>query len=149
MGPYPGVVNTLVPKLGAAVVNESNSGDTCNPLRDCVDQTVVNKTTPTRSVGIVLPPEVTLVEVDHVHKKRALDLFTGTGSVRKVLESAGWEVTSLDESPRWHATIQQDILSWDFRRLPPKSFDLITASPPMHRVQSSPDDSRGTACKYA
>ena len=29
------------------------------------------------------------VDVEHVSKKRALDVFTGTGSVRKVLEYAG------------------------------------------------------------
>ena len=114
-----------MPTLGSPKVGKPNSGGTHNPLRDCADHMDVNNSV----TDPVPPPKVTLVEVDHV-KKCALDLFTGTGSVRKVLESEEWEVLSLDANPRWHANIQQDILSWDYRRLPPKSFDLITASPP-------------------
>ena len=59
-----------------------------------------------------------------------MELFSGTGSVGRVLREAGWEVVSLDVNPRWGADIQEDILTWDYTTFGPKTFDLVTASPP-------------------
>ena len=68
-----------------------------------------------------------LVEVE---ERRALDLFSGTGSVARVLEEAGFEVTTLDNDPRYEAELIIDILDWDYRRFPVGYFELIAASPP-------------------
>jgi len=63
--------------------------------------------------------------------QRVLDLFSGTGSVKKALQTRGWEVVSLDCDPASGADIIQDILTWDFASaFPPCYFDIITASPP-------------------
>ena len=70
------------------------------------------------------------VTASRVRVCRALDLFTGTGSVKQVLEEEGWSVTTLDADPQWSADIVEDILEWDYRQVSPHRFDLITASPP-------------------
>ena len=70
------------------------------------------------------------VDMGRVKGKRALDLFSGTGSVRRVLEEEGWEVVTLDASPKWGADIVEDILTWDYTVFPPNTFDLVAASPP-------------------
>ena len=57
-----------------------------------------------------------------------LELFSGTGSVGRAFQAAGWEVTSLDILPG--ATIQSDILDWDYKKYPPGCFDFVWASPP-------------------
>ena len=57
-----------------------------------------------------------------------LELFSGTGSVGRAFQAAGWEVTSLDILPG--ATIQSDILDWDYKKYPPGYFDFVWASPP-------------------
>ncbi|EPS62093.1 hypothetical protein M569_12700, partial [Genlisea aurea] len=62
--------------------------------------------------------------------KRALDLFSGTGSAKKVLEKEGFEVISLDSEARFQPTLCCDILGWDYKEYPPGYFDIITASPP-------------------
>jgi site-specific DNA-cytosine methylase len=63
--------------------------------------------------------------------KRALDLFSGTGSVGDRLRELGYEVVSLDVNPGCRPTIVVDILDWQFRRqYPPGYFDVITASTP-------------------
>ena len=59
---------------------------------------------------------------------RILELFSGTGSVGTVCKRLGCQVTSLDRD--MPADIQTDIMDWDYRSLPPHSFDLIWASPP-------------------
>jgi Site-specific DNA methylase len=65
--------------------------------------------------------------------RRALELFSGTGSVRKVLEARGWEVTSLDLDPKAGAEKQRhiccDICEWDYRAFEPGHWDYIHASP--------------------
>ena len=57
-----------------------------------------------------------------------LELFSGTGSVGQVAQGLGWNVASLDKD--MPASIQTDILDWDYKILPPKTFDFIWASPP-------------------
>ena len=59
---------------------------------------------------------------------RVLELFSGTGSVGDVCRRMGCEVTSLDRD--MPADIQTDMMNWDYRPLPPGSFDFIWASPP-------------------
>ena len=59
---------------------------------------------------------------------RLLDLFSGTGSVAKAARKRGWNVLTLDKD--LPADIQKDILKWDYKALPPDSFDYIHASPP-------------------
>ena len=68
--------------------------------------------------------------------RRALDLFSGTASVARVLIGRGYEVMSLDIDPRYNPTVCVDIFDWDYHQYPPGYFSLITASPPLHRVFS-------------
>ena len=59
---------------------------------------------------------------------RLLDLFSGTGSIKKVAIEMGWDVVSLDRDMR--ADIECDIMNWDYTVYQPKHFDIIFASPP-------------------
>ena len=59
---------------------------------------------------------------------KVLELFAGTGSVGGVFKEHGWEVLSLDRD--MPADLRMDIMEWDYRAYPPKSFDIIWASPP-------------------
>jgi hypothetical protein len=76
------------------------------------------------------------VSTSHIHvtaterPKRALDLFSGTGSASKVLQAHGYEVISVDLDARFHPTICADIDRWDYKIFPAHSFDVIMASPP-------------------
>ena len=63
--------------------------------------------------------------------KRMLDLFSGTGSVGRIFEMEGYEVTSVDRAPSFKPTIVVDVLEWDYRAAyPPGYFDVIFCSPP-------------------
>ena len=57
---------------------------------------------------------------------RLLELFSGTGSVGNVAKGLGYEVTSLDLKA---ASINIDILEWDYTCYPPGYFEVVTASP--------------------
>lgn len=57
-----------------------------------------------------------------------LELFSGTGSVKKVCDQIGWTSLSVDIDGR--ADINCDILKWDYKEYPKDSFDVIWASPP-------------------
>ena len=70
------------------------------------------------------------VDVGRIKRRRALDLFSGTGSVRDVLKEGGWDVVTLDFNPKWGSDIVVDILAWDYTVFPRNYFDLVTASPP-------------------
>ena len=62
---------------------------------------------------------------------KALDLFSGTGSVGTQLSKWGFQVTSLDNSPSCKADLCLDILGWDYKRqYSPGHFQVITASVP-------------------
>ena len=80
---------------------------------------------PTHEAPTIL---VTPPEEDQV--LRALDLFSGTGSVTKVLRELGYQVTTLDLDPKYNADLQVDICNWDFTKYPEGYFHLIAASPP-------------------
>jgi len=60
-----------------------------------------------------------------------LELFSGTHSFGKCCESLGYDVVSLDIDGR--ATINKDILLWDYKVYPKDHFDIIWASPPCDR----------------
>jgi site-specific DNA-cytosine methylase len=62
-------------------------------------------------------------------KPRALDLFSGTGSVSKRLTELRYEVVSLDINRAGNPTICCSILDWKFKELPEGHFQLIAASP--------------------
>ena len=65
------------------------------------------------------------------YEKRALDLFSGTGSVGQRLREWGSEVTSLDISKSSGADICTSILTWQYRKqFPPGYFEVIAAGVP-------------------
>ena len=63
-------------------------------------------------------------------KPKALDLFSGTGSVSTVLKELGYQVVSLDFSAQHGADLTVDILVWEYWRIPPRTYEIIVASPP-------------------
>ena len=60
---------------------------------------------------------------------RLLELFAGTGSIRREFRAMGWEVVSIDIDPRAQPTIIADIGTFDYRMLGGR-FDAIWCSPP-------------------
>ena len=65
-----------------------------------------------------------------VGKPKAIDLFSGSGSVADVLRQRGYEVVTLDLLPKYNADWQVDVMEWQYWRIPARTFDVITASPP-------------------
>ncbi len=65
--------------------------------------------------------------------KRALDLFSGTGSVGTELENQGFEVTSIDIDPQASPVgnlLCEDILTWYYKAYPRGYFSVKVAGPP-------------------
>jgi hypothetical protein len=63
--------------------------------------------------------------------RRALVLFSGTGSVDRSLAAAGFQVDNLDIDPKCGATWTCDVMDWDaWRDMAPGTYDFIHASPP-------------------
>jgi site-specific DNA-cytosine methylase len=60
---------------------------------------------------------------------RSLELFSGTGSISKVLRERGWSTITLDLDPKANPDILTDIREWNFTEFPPDYFDFIWASP--------------------
>ncbi len=60
---------------------------------------------------------------------RCLELFSGTGSIGKVLKEYDIECISVDIEPRFKPTILADIMEWNYKEYLPNHFDIITASP--------------------
>ena len=56
-----------------------------------------------------------------------LELFSGTGSIGRAFEAAGWTVTSVDIEPKFNPTILCDVMTLDVSKLP--KVDLLWASP--------------------
>ena len=63
-------------------------------------------------------------------KGKALDLFSGTGSVARRLSELGYDVVSLDIDPRSGSTITMDLLDWTYTVYPPGYFKIVAASVP-------------------
>ena len=59
---------------------------------------------------------------------KMLELFSGTGSVGDVAKDLGFEDLSLDRD--MEADVKMDIMDWDYKTIPPNTFDFIWASPP-------------------
>lgn len=70
--------------------------------------------------------------------QRALDPYSGTGSVRRVLLRHWFEVVSLDIDPSSHADITCDILDWD--RVSKRFFPNYYGNSPLHGIQHSKVD---------
>ena len=77
---------------------------------------------PLPPVTLSCPASGSLVRVGKVPKgfvpsgRKALDLFSGSGSVSKRLKELGYEVVTLDINPRCRPDIVCDILKWPFRQ---------------------------------
>jgi site-specific DNA-cytosine methylase len=61
---------------------------------------------------------------------RLLELFSGTGSVRKAVGHLFDEIVSVDILEKFQPTECADILRWDYKKFPTGHFDVIWASPP-------------------
>ena len=59
-----------------------------------------------------------------------LELFSGTGSIGRAFRDRGWDVVSVDNDPKAHATLRKDVLEFDAQDLEGKHVDLVWASPP-------------------
>ena len=58
-------------------------------------------------------------------------LFSGTGSVDRSLEAAGFQVDSLDIDPARNSTWTCDVLDWEaWRDMSPGTYDFLWGSPP-------------------
>ena len=66
---------------------------------------------------------------------RLLSLFDGTGSITKAFREAGWEVQSLDLDGRFGATVQEDILLWDYSQEPTP--DVIISGTPCEQYSQA------------
>ena len=66
---------------------------------------------------------------------RLLSLFDGTGSITEPFRQAGWEIQSLDIDGRFGATVQQDILLWDFSQEPTP--DVIFSGTPCEQYSQA------------
>ena len=60
----------------------------------------------------------------------ALNLFSGTGSVTEALTGMGYDVHTLDVRRVNHPTFFIGSLKWDYRAIPPHTYEVIFASPP-------------------
>ena len=72
-------------------------------------------------------------QLSGVERPLALDLFSGTGSVKWALEKRGWTVISVDMDPKYEPDVVADIETWKFQKdFPPTKykFDVIATSPP-------------------
>ena len=61
---------------------------------------------------------------------RLLELFSGTGSVKKAVGNQFTEIVSIDLLQKFNPTICCNILDWDYQQYPPHYFHSIWASPP-------------------
>ena len=54
---------------------------------------------------------------DLLQRPKMLDLFSGTGSVGRVFQDRGYEVTSVDIEEHFKPTIVADVLNWDYQSI--------------------------------
>ena len=72
-----------------------------------------------------------LVRCTSAKPRRALDLFSGTGSAAETLRACGFEVKTVDCDVRRKPDWQVDVMAWDYKKeLVPGEFDLVVAAPP-------------------
>ena len=92
---------------------------TLDPPSSLTTRVVIGHSTSTRDVGPT--PKVL----------RALDLFSGTGSVANALRDQGYHVVRVDNDPKRKADVKESILHWDYvSAFPVGYFDVVAASPP-------------------
>ena len=63
-----------------------------------------------------VPTEKSTPPDSQISNRRALDLFSGGGSVSKRLKELGYEVVSLNIDPRCKPSILTDILRWKYAK---------------------------------
>ena len=69
-------------------------------------------------------------------KKRALDLFSGSGSVAHALRQEGYQVYTLDINPKCNANWQVDICEWPVEEIyKPGFFLIVEASPHVPNIR--------------
>ena len=73
---------------------------------------------------------------------RAIDLYSGTGSVFSAFRRAGHECDSLDMDPRFAPTFCVNILEWDYKALPRGTYDAIWASCPCEQYSIARSNAR-------
>jgi hypothetical protein len=73
---------------------------------------------------------------------RALDLFSGTGSITKAFRNSGHDCDSLDMDPRFAPTFCVNILEWDYKALPRGHYDAIWASCPCEQYSIARSNAR-------
>lgn len=77
---------------------------------------------------------------------KLLELFSGTGSVRRAVGHLFQEVISIDILPKYNPSVCINILEWDYKQYPRGYFDVIWASPPCTEysavLYSRPDRAR-------
>ena len=76
---------------------------------------------------------------------RLLSLFDGTGAICKPFREAGWEIQSLDVDGRFGATLQEDILQWDYKK--EAAPDVIVSGTPCEQYSTA--RTRGGPRNYA
>jgi len=68
---------------------------------------------------------------------KVLELFSGTGSVKKICDEYGYDCLSIDITDKFHQVdIKTDILTWNYKIFEPGYFDIIWASPPCNSFSS-------------
>lgn len=71
-------------------------------------------------------------------RPKALDLFSGTGSVGNRLQELGFDVISLDIDPNRKPTIVSNVLDWDYTKdFSPGFFSVIAAGVPCNEYSSA------------
>jgi site-specific DNA-cytosine methylase len=73
---------------------------------------------------------------------RALDLFSGTGSITKAFRNSGHDCDSLDMDPRFAPTFCTNVLTWDYTALPRGHYDAIWASCPCEQYSIARSNAR-------
>ena len=60
---------------------------------------------------------------------KCLDLFCGTKSFTKIAEKKGYECDTLDILESFNPTFCCDIMEWNYKQIPKKTYDIIWSSP--------------------
>ncbi len=73
---------------------------------------------------------------------RALDIFSGTGSITRAFLNSGHDCDSLDLDPRYTPTFCTNVLTWDYKALPRGWYDAIWASCPCEQYSIARSNAR-------